>query len=277
MTVAKLAELSERNKAREKAEMEEKLTNAQREELNNVQQQVAGGGIFEDWEPLYDRTMNDDLECNSNSSDSDDEWEDDDEVAVVDELGLRGTGGAEWEDRLRSHQDAWGDQIPTLINAYLAFLDANTHPDSEPAGPEISTGQFKIRCISLWREETKSFPLHNGNSSVAVNVTLIQNGFIAPSPTRPTVAISVKLLELLATVQKRCPSISVQGMARSFCDLRNVPFKNYFRTQLSTALDVYYVLQRECQQRLHKILGLDSLEAKLKARCPPCTNKVTRK
>ncbi|CAE6404734.1 unnamed protein product, partial [Rhizoctonia solani] len=122
-------------------------------------------------------------------------------------------------------------------------------------------------------EETRLI-LVRSDATGCANVALIKHGFISPSPTRPTIAISLKMLNVVEAMQQRCPSASIQGMAKAFCDLRNVPFKPYFRTQLSAVLDVYYMIRREAQQRLDKALGQDSAELKLKKCCPPCTKRL---
>ncbi|KDN43148.1 hypothetical protein RSAG8_06301, partial [Rhizoctonia solani AG-8 WAC10335] len=273
MTKAKLAELSEHARAREEAVMNDKLTQAQREELDALRHQVAGGNDMNEVF-LYNTPENNLVGAENDSAESEDEWVDDDqETAVMNELGLRSTGSTEWEVRLKTVQNAWEGQIPALCNAYLDFLSGST--SGADLGGLLVEEQVKVHCISLWSEETKLLSLELAQSDTTSSA-LIKHGFISPSPTRPTVAISIKILYILEATQQRCPSASIQGMAKAFCDLRNVPFKPYFRTQLSAALDVYYMIQREVQQHLDKALGLDSPELKLKTCCPPCTKKLPK-
>ncbi|CAE6430110.1 unnamed protein product [Rhizoctonia solani] len=248
MTKAKLAELSENARAREEAVMNDKLTQAQREELDALRHQVAGGNDMNEVF-LYNTPENNLVGAENDSADT------------------------EWEVRLKTVQNAWEGQIPALCNAYLDFLSGST--SGADLGGLLVEEQVKVHCISLWSEETKLLSLELAQSDTTSSA-LIKHGFISPSPTRPTVAISIKILYILEATQQRCPSASIQGMAKAFCDLRNVPFKPYFRTQLSAALDVYYMIQREVQQRLDKALGLDSPELKLKTCCPPCTKKLPK-
>lgn len=54
------------------------------------------------------------------------------------------------------------------------------------------------------------------------NVTLLRRGYLGSSPSEPNTAFSLELLDLVAAVQRRGPAVSVQIMAKSLCDLRNV-------------------------------------------------------
>ncbi|EUC59839.1 hypothetical protein RSOL_325570, partial [Rhizoctonia solani AG-3 Rhs1AP] len=271
MSKAKLIELSEQARAREEAVMNDKLTQAQREELDALRNQVAGGNDMNHG-LLYNTPENNLVGAENDSAESEDEWVDDDqETAVMNELGLRSAGSTEWQVRLDTLHNAWVGQIPALCDAYLDFLNGSTSR-VDLRDPMVEE-QVEIRCISLWGEETKLFTLRLTQSDTTSSA-LIKHGFVSPSPTRPTVAISLKMLYVLEATQQRCPSASIQGMAKAFCDLRNVPFKPYFRTQLSAALDVYYMIQRETRRRLDKVLDLDSPELKLKNCCAPCAKKL---
>jgi hypothetical protein len=55
-----------------------------------------------------------------------------------------------------------------------------------------------------------------------VNATLLRHGYLSPTPLRPSIAVSLQLLDVLAAVQRRGPAVSIQIMAKAFCDLRNV-------------------------------------------------------
>ncbi|CAE6525564.1 unnamed protein product, partial [Rhizoctonia solani] len=92
ITKAKLAEISEHDRAREEAIMKDKLTQAQRAELNALRSQVAGGSNVHE-EILYNTPENDFVDPENDGNESGDEWVDDNqETAVMGELGLRSTG-----------------------------------------------------------------------------------------------------------------------------------------------------------------------------------------
>ncbi|KAG9084022.1 hypothetical protein FRC06_004269, partial [Ceratobasidium sp. 370] len=98
-----------------------------------------------------------------------------------------------------------------------------------------------VLCIGIAVEDHKSFP-HTTNDPW-VNPTLVRHSYLSPSPHQPWVAFAIALLELLTAVQRRGLSMSIQVMAKVFCDLRNVPYETHFRTQLMAALDVYLLIE----------------------------------
>ncbi|KDN35356.1 hypothetical protein RSAG8_11630, partial [Rhizoctonia solani AG-8 WAC10335] len=160
---------------------------------------------------LYNTPENNLVGAENDSAESEDEWVDDDqETAVMNELGLRSTGSTGWEIRLKTLQNAWEGQIPALCDAYLDFLSGST--SGADLGDSLVEEQVKVRCISLWSEETKLVTLKLTRSDTTSSA-LIKHGFVSPSPTRPTVAISLKMLYILEATQQRCPSASIQGMA----------------------------------------------------------------
>jgi hypothetical protein len=53
------------------------------------------------------------------------------------------------------------------------------------------------------------------------NVSLINVGLIGCSPIQPTIAISLKCLELYHQVRRRKPSFSIQAMVKVLCALHN--------------------------------------------------------
>ncbi|KAG8733227.1 hypothetical protein FRC10_000340 [Ceratobasidium sp. 414] len=86
--------------------------------------------------------------------------------------------------------------------------------------------------------------------------------------------LCIDIAELLAAVQRRGPSVSIQVMAKAFCDLRNVPYETHFRTQLTAALDVYLMIEREVGQRLAVAMGRDDPNWRLKNACMACTYRL---
>ncbi|KAG9089281.1 hypothetical protein FS749_001456 [Ceratobasidium sp. UAMH 11750] len=69
-------------------------------------------------------------------------------------------------------------------------------------------------------------------------------------------------------------AISIQVMGKAFCDLRNVPYEKYYRDQLSAALDVYLMIEREVERRVAAALGRDDPLWRLKNACMPCTYRL---
>ncbi|KAG9089237.1 hypothetical protein FS749_001499 [Ceratobasidium sp. UAMH 11750] len=245
---------------------QDKMTTREHADLIALQHEVSGSN---EPPPL----LGDDL--NDHTAPADNAWEDvdddegsspEDKPVSFDELGLP-TRRSEWTDRLDKEHKAWEEQLPVLCEAYLVYrsgelLAVPDHPD------HVVTAL----CIDIAAGCSKSFP--QGDNEQWANVTLLRNGYLSSSPHRPRMAFSISLLELLAAVLRRGPAVSIQIMAKAFCDLRNVPFEDYFRDQLTDALDVYLMIEREVARRVAVVLGRDDPEWRLRNACMPCTYKL---
>jgi hypothetical protein len=144
--------------------------------------------------------------------------------------------------------------------------------------------------VTLQPLDERSKVFKHPENELWANVTLLRNGYLASSPSKPVTAFSLQLLDVLAAVQRRGPSVSIQTMAKAFCDLRNVslkrlcifryshlrvqvPYQHYFRAQLTSALDAYHLICRCVQQRLDSAFGRDSPDWRLRN---SCTHALTR-
>lgn len=173
----------------------------------------------------------------------------------------------EWVNRLAGESEAWSQQLPALCDAYLAYCSG-----SEASMADSGDQSFSLICIDINADNTKIF--HHPATELWTNVTLLRHGYLTPSPSKPSVAMSLQVLELFANVQRRGPSVSVQILAKAWCDSRNVPYVKYFRTQLAKALDVYLQIQREVQRRLDVALGRDTPDWRMLNTCKACTYKL---
>ncbi|KAG8685044.1 hypothetical protein FRC08_013330, partial [Ceratobasidium sp. 394] len=251
----------------EAKQQQDRMTMREHADLVALQHEVSGNSEL--LPPLGE-------DYNDDTVSPDDEWEDvdDDEDSSVEdkpisfeELGLP-TGRSEWSDRLDNEHKAWAEQVSSLCDAYLAYSSGDSlEPEADREDRTID-----ILCIDIAAEDHKSFS--HGSNDPWVNPTLVRHGYLSPSPHRPRIAFSILLLELLAAVQRRAPSMSIQVMAKAFCDLRNVPYDPYFRDQLTAALDVYLLIEREVERRLAVAMGRDDPDWKLKNACEACTYKL---
>ena len=59
---------------------------------------------------------------------------------------------------------------------------------------------------------------------------LIRQGYLPCSPLKPTVAITIRAMELFRLLHLRCPHVSVQSYVKTLCDMhlvRLVPCQSY--------------------------------------------------
>ena len=118
------------------------------------------------------------------------------------------------------------------------------------------------------------------------NVTLLRSGFLGSSPTHPTVAIHISVLDYYRQLHRECPRLSIQAQVKALCHLHRVSqttltvrcllifcqvlyYKDFSR-QFSTAFDVYLSILSEVDQRINTRLGHVGPDWRMKTVCPPC-------
>ena len=134
-----------------------------------------------------------------------------------------------WQQRLERQQSNWKAVIPSLIEGFLKWkypepltTDGST-PTTDPA-PAVDADpvsyDFSIDCVDLYSLSTSIF-IPRTSSMTAVEAIMNQ-GYLATSPVDPTLAISIKTLELFRRLRSRKASLSVEAYAKVLCDLYGV-------------------------------------------------------
>ncbi|KAJ7797030.1 hypothetical protein B0H14DRAFT_3093237 [Mycena olivaceomarginata] len=99
-------------------------------------------------------------------------------------------------------------------------------------------------------------------------------GLIPCAPFRPSVAITVKVLEVYWVAHARCPQLAIQSFVKTLCDLHGTPYLPYLRKQFAICYDLYLDLRRNSEKTVLKSLGRDSFSWRLKHACPACMYKL---
>ena len=116
-----------------------------------------------------------------------------------------------WRDRLRACHTSWKEQLPLLVNAYLRHKYPVPH---EGLPPEVElTGTIKV--LDLYTlAETAEYSVISGQRTAEA---LIAAGYLPNSPSSPTMAISIKTLELLRSLRLFKASFSTEAFAKLVC------------------------------------------------------------
>ena len=130
-----------------------------------------------------------------------------------------------WRQRLERQQLNWSAIFTSLTEAFLQwkYPTSTLAPDPPTAScdtPAIDVDpiyDFTIDCVDLYTLST-SIHVPRTSSMTAAEALMIQ-GYIVTSPVDPTLAISVKTLELFRRLRCRKASLSVEAYAKVLCDL----------------------------------------------------------
>ncbi|OSD03883.1 hypothetical protein PYCCODRAFT_1424523, partial [Trametes coccinea BRFM310] len=189
-----------------------------------------------------------------------DEGQEEDVVQMRDILNLhpriyRPKDERTWAHRMQNMDENWRPLIPRLVSAYLrSQYDAKPPPDSDPGPPAAP------------RTCTVPMPAHCETHAEA----LVLSGYLGTSPLQPSLAISLKTLELFRRLRLFKASFSVEGFTKLLCYYYKMPYRRSYRSSLSSAFDVYLLLIRDVQAGVSRSLGRDTPNWRVLNACPPC-------
>ncbi|KAF8145283.1 hypothetical protein K438DRAFT_1630437, partial [Mycena galopus ATCC 62051] len=90
----------------------------------------------------------------------------------------------------------------------------------------------------------------------------------------PSVAVTVRVLEMYHITHARCPHVAIQSFVKTLCDLYETPYLPYLRKQFSLCYDLYLDLRKKAENMVLASLGRDSFAWRLKHACPSCMYKL---
>ncbi|KZV92950.1 hypothetical protein EXIGLDRAFT_613732, partial [Exidia glandulosa HHB12029] len=105
-------------------------------------------------------------------------------------------------------------------------------------------------------------------------VALMRAGMMGCTPSAPTVAISLGLLDLYHRLRSHAPRLGIQPFVRALCDKYMCQYRPHLRNQFSNAFDAYLAVQRELQRRVDCALGQDSPHWRALNACACCNYEL---
>jgi hypothetical protein len=92
--------------------------------------------------------------------------------------------------------------------------------DEDQAEPLVDY-QYRVSIYDL-KSLARTITILRNADSLSPALNLMRHGYLAKSPARPTVAVSINTLELLYRIRQRKPSFSIEAFAKVVCDHYNV-------------------------------------------------------
>ena len=156
--------------------------------------------------------------------------------------------------------------------------------------PDLTAERHEIQVIDLYTlQDIATITVQATSRSVAESLTT--NGYIGNTPERPSLAVSIRTLELFRRIRLRKASFSVEAFTKVVCDLYNVrsfyyvtcenrvifiqmPYRRRYSITISNAFDAYLAILREVDDRIAIALGRDGPNWRVLNACPACSYEV---
>ena len=131
--------------------------------------------------------------------------------------------------RVARQEEAWGKVLDEVTKGYIQWKyrsPADAEPNA-PTGPSADAEQpeqtyaYGVDAYDIFTR-TARLTIQRRADSISPAIDLIRHGYLAKSPTKPTVAVAITTLELLYRLRQRKPSFSIEAFAKVVCDYYNV-------------------------------------------------------
>ncbi|KAJ6550352.1 hypothetical protein B0H10DRAFT_2169935 [Mycena sp. CBHHK59/15] len=167
--------------------------------------------------------------------------------------------------RVQTMVDAWKEQMPCLVDAYLALgCDGPLNSDENPLAWTIQVIGFD--GITMHR-------FAHADNVQRTNETLVRHGYIGASPEKVSLAFPLRLFKVYRQIHRVCLRYSLGALSRTLTNLAESPRISNLAEQLSTAYDAYLEVMRRVDARAHLTMGRDAAWY-IHNVCAPCLYKL---
>ncbi|KAK7444532.1 hypothetical protein VKT23_015210 [Stygiomarasmius scandens] len=120
--------------------------------------------------------------------------------------------GRTWRRRIQAMDEQWSTQLEDMTDAYIQWK--YTSGTSYPSDLEYD---FEISTINLYTLERTIQVARDAHTEP--NVALVRAGYLGNSPVAPSIAVSLKTLELFHVLRLFKASFSIEAFAKVLCHL----------------------------------------------------------
>ena len=186
----------------------------------------------------------------------------------------------------------WRPLLPTLVEAYLrrghegADSEGSVSEGSQEGTPDLSP--FTIDVYDMHTLEARvEIPRREDQTTAEA---LVAAGYLGNTPIAPSIAISLKTLEMLRSIRLFQASFSMEAFTKLLCHLYTVspliyrhdsishgiqiPYDPHLRSMISDAFDIYLEILLRVDERVMSALGRDAPDWRAVNSCPACAYKV---
>ncbi|KAI0323240.1 hypothetical protein GY45DRAFT_1213278, partial [Cubamyces sp. BRFM 1775] len=175
-----------------------------------------------------------------------------------------------WRQRVHHAEKNWDPVLPKLVQAYLVWRYSLTA--TPPADQIDENYAFTIEAVDLYNM-TSSLSISRSADQSALEA-LVRHGYLGNSPVNPSLAISLRTLELLRCLKLVKPSFSIEAFAKLACLMYFIPYRPRYRTAISDAFIAYLKIQRVVQKQVFHALSRDGPDWRARNACPACSYEL---
>jgi len=122
------------------------------------------------------------------------------------------------KERIHRFNEAWASIIDELVDDFIQWKYKIPLAQSPPSPiAELSEWDFSIDTVDLYTLTHKTTICRDKDTKATS--ALVRAGYLAASPVSPSLAISLRTLELLRTIRLFKPNFSIEAFAKTVCHL----------------------------------------------------------
>lgn len=142
------------------------------------------------------------------------------------DIGIQATDNATAPDKIskNSHPRSPAESESESESESDTSMASQTSGSPLPVHPTPNAAPehgFEIDVFDIFTLDNRKF-IHRDSTSPSIADALMCNGYVGSSPESPTLAFSVRTLDLFRSIRLRKPSFSVEAFTKVLCDLYNV-------------------------------------------------------
>ncbi|KAI0075055.1 hypothetical protein K474DRAFT_1685473 [Panus rudis PR-1116 ss-1] len=190
-----------------------------------------------------------------------------------------------WKEHREHETASWEAVLDEVSEAYIQYMycsrlsakdpsttTTSTPPVTDPLIPAPNSTSIPDAADPPLYEYTvrQHVTIHQSPDSLSPAIDLMRHGYLAKTPSSPTVAVSLSTLRLFHHLRLRKPSFSFEALTRVLCDYYCVPYRRHLRHIVNDAFVVYLLILHRVQKQVDKELGWDGPNFRVLNACSAC-------
>ncbi|KAG2351046.1 hypothetical protein BDR07DRAFT_1502794 [Suillus spraguei] len=158
-------------------------------------------------------------------------------------------------NRIAEMAAAWASQYNDLTDAYLLHKSETARPSTTE-----DLESFEVEVVNIFNHSVWKIP----QQSIHLNVSLMHCRCISASPIKPTVAITLRTLEVYCQTHQVCPRLSIHAEVKKLCHMHHVCYHRHLAEQfrgrihpIGTCPACHYIVDDEPTMQFMFLVSMD--------------------